>query len=202
MTRVAKLTRSDDLAVSASSRRTRPSLRLGSDSTATIMAVLSLSPWAAPRDSLPTNTSSKFDNTRQQVPFGADHGASEFVQPRPRGLVRPKSQHPLQAQRGHAVLLRGDEPDRGEPRRQRGADPMEDRPCGHRGLPATGRAHPSGLRRLPGLRRAARRTEETVRPPQPGQVLQAGEIVREPRLELLERPGIVDSADRMRTNGL
>jgi len=43
---------------------------------------------------------------------------------------------------------------------------------------------------------------QTVRSPQPGQVLQAGVIVREPRLELLERPGIVDSADRMRTNRL
>jgi hypothetical protein len=48
----------------------------------------------------------------------------------------------------------------------------------------------------------AQRTDETVRPPQPGQILQARLIVREPRLELLERPGIVDPADRMRTNRL
>jgi len=44
------------------------------------------------------------------------------------------------------------------------------------------------------------RADEAVRPPQSGQVLEAGPIVGEPRLELLERPRIVDAADRMRAN--
>src|SRR6476619_5330469 len=77
---------------------------------------------------------------------------------------------------------------------------MEDRSRGHRGLPATGRAHPPRLRRLPGPRRRAGRTDEAIGPPQLRQVLQASLVVREPLLELLERARIVDPADRMRAN--
>jgi hypothetical protein len=56
-----------------------------------------------------------FDHAVEPVPIGTHHGAAQLVHPRPRRAVRAHPQDPLQAQRGDAVLLRGDEPHRREP---------------------------------------------------------------------------------------
>src|SRR5215216_5063221 len=59
------------------------------------------------------------DKVPVMVAVGADHGAAQLVHPGPGSLVGAEPEHPLQPLRGDAVLLRGDEPDRREPRRQR-----------------------------------------------------------------------------------
>ena len=55
--------------------------------------------------------------TAEQLPVGTHHRPAQLVQPRPGGLIGPEAQHPLQAQRGHPVLLGAHEPHRREPGR-------------------------------------------------------------------------------------
>src|SRR5690348_8616539 len=58
-------------------------------------------------------------HTAEQLAVGAHHGPAQFVQPSPGRLVRAETQGVFQSLRGDPVLLRGDEPDRGEPGRKR-----------------------------------------------------------------------------------
>src|SRR5215203_1543133 len=62
----------------------------------------------------------EFHNAAKQLSFGSHHGAAQLVQPRPCGLIRAEPEGVLQTPRRYPVLLRSDEPDRGEPGRQRG----------------------------------------------------------------------------------
>ena len=61
----------------------------------------------------------EFDHAAEQLAFGAHHGTAQLVQPRPCGLIGTEPESILQTPRRHPVLLRSDEPDRGEPGRQR-----------------------------------------------------------------------------------
>src|SRR5665213_1580903 len=74
------------------------------------------------------------NDAREQLTAREDHRASELVQPRPRRLIAPQPEDPLQAQRGNALLLVHDIPDRREPAHQRRASPGEDRPGRDRAL--------------------------------------------------------------------
>ena len=77
------------------------------------------------------------DGVGEQLASGEHHPAAELVQPRPRGPIAPEAEHPLQPERGHALLLVHDVPDRGEPAHQRRACPGEDRAGRDRRLRAT-----------------------------------------------------------------
>ncbi len=133
----------------------------------------------------------------EAVAVGADHGPAQLVQPRPRRLVGAEPQVLLQARRRDAVPGRGDQPHRGQPRRQRRPRPVEDRARGHRGLPTAGGAHPSPGTGPPRLRLPTARADEALRPSQSRQVVQARVLVREPLPHLGQRPRVVDPAHRM-----
>lgn len=130
----------------------------------------------------------------QAVATGTDHRPPQLVQPGPRRLVAAQPQHTLQAQGAHPILLAGDEPHRQEPQPQGLARPFEDRAGRQRHLPAAGATaqQPARhFRRL--LHRSAGRAGEAVRPAQPSDVGPARRFAAEPRLELLKRPGVINS---------
>jgi len=67
-----------------------------------------------------------FHPTVQPVAPGPDHGAAQFVQPRPRRPVTAQTQDPLQTQSARSVLLAGDVPDRTKPEREGRMRVLED----------------------------------------------------------------------------
>ena len=138
----------------------------------------------------------QFNDPGEQVALGADHGPAQLVQPRPRRLIRPEPERLLQAQRGDPVLLRGHEPHRGKPRRDRGVRAVKDRARRHRGLAPTLHAHPQRPRRAPRSITTADRAHEPLRPPQPSQVLQARHVAGEPVPKLLIGTRIVHPTPR------
>src|SRR5688572_24015512 len=73
---------------------------------------------------------------------------------------------------------------------------MNDRAGGGRGLQPTLGAHPQPCARPPVATAAAAWTGEPVRPAQSSQILPTGQLVGEPRPELLVGPRIVTPADR------
>ena len=104
----------------------------------------------------------------------------------------------LHAECGHPVLLRGQEPDRREPGRQRRPRPVEDRSRGDRRAPPAGPAHPQPGTGAPELSGFALRAHEPVGPAQSGQVVQAGLVVREPLQQLLVGGRVIHSPNRIR----
>ena len=106
------------------------------------------------------------------------------MQHRPRRLVGPQPQRPLDAQRGHAVLLAGHLPRRREPQPQRRASAVEDRPRRDRHLTPANRALPTTAAQPPRSPADAPRATEPVRPTQPLEVVPAGSLVRKPRQQL------------------
>ena len=71
------------------------------------------------------------DSPREQLPARSHHGATEFMQPCPGGLIFLQTEHSLPSQRAGAVLLSGHPPHRAEPDRQRSPRVLEDRSCCH-----------------------------------------------------------------------
>ncbi len=134
----------------------------------------------------------------EQFAVGADHGPAQFVQPRPGGLIRAESQRVFQPLSGHPVLLRGDEPNRRKPRRQRRVRAVKDRASSRRGLPAALDAHPQSLAGAPTASAAAFRASESVRPAELPEIFAAGDVIGKPRLELLIGARVVDTADGLR----
>src|SRR5699024_10511293 len=111
--------------------------------------------------------------------------------PCPRSLIRTQSQDALQAQRADPALLGGHEPHCSKPSPQRSACAVENRSSGDRGASPTCLAHPQALAGPPELALLARRTHETLRPPQAGQVVQARGVVAEPLQQIRIRARIV-----------
>jgi len=127
----------------------------------------------------------------QPVPARAHQHRPQPVQHRPRGRVGADLQRPLQALRGDSVLLRGEQPARGEPHRQRRPRPVEDRARRHRGPPLAPRTLIPAIAQPPAPRVPARRAGETARPAQPVQIIQAIGVSAEPGLQLACRPRVV-----------
>jgi len=123
----------------------------------------------------------------QRLAGRVDHGATEFVQEQPRGLVPANAQLPLQEQRGDAALVRGHQVRRPKPDRQRGLGPMEHRARRQRDLVPTLRAF-APMPLAEGIRSPtlAARTSKPVGPSTRLQVLPAGRFVSELLLELPE----------------
>ena len=105
-------------------------------------------------------------------------------------------QHSLQSLRRHPVLLRRDEPDGGEPRRQRGPGPMENGPRGHRRRTPARRTHQQAALSPPGFTTTAGGTDKAVRPTQLLQVHDTRSVVGKPRQQFLVGARIVGSGDR------
>ena len=113
------------------------------------------------------------------------------VQHRPRRLVGPQPQRPLDAQRRDAVLLAGHLPRCCEPQPQRRASAVEDRPGRDRRLTPADRTLPTTAAQPPTSPTHAPRTTEPVRPAQPLKVVQARSLVREPRQQLRVRARVI-----------
>ena len=94
------------------------------------------------------------DRPAQQLATGQHHRAAQLVQPRPRGLVAPEPEHPLQPERADPVSLIHDVPHRRKPAPQRQTAAVKDRPrrdrrrensprtCAARAEPPTNRRRP------------------------------------------------------------
>jgi hypothetical protein len=117
---------------------------------------------------------------------GIDHSVSYASQP----------ERAPETQGAHAQLLVGDVPDAGKPGLERQIGRCEDRPRRDRRLPAARVAAPKPARELPRLRRPAARADKALRPAQASEVGEAGQLVREPGLELTERARVLETADR------
>ena len=162
--------------------RPKPLGCLISTAIATIDFVAVSRPWTVP-STPPTYASST--STRRSaarglgVPSPSETGAAS---PTPSG--RNRAPHPLKPKRRDALLLAGHQPRRREPRRQRGARAVEDRPRGHRRLTLTHRALPTAGTQPPARATATPRAEEPIRPAQPLEVVDARVIIREPRQQL------------------
>jgi hypothetical protein len=116
----------------------------------------------------------------------------------PSGLICTDLQHPLQALRGDAVLLRGEHPAGVEPHRQRRAGAVEDGAGGHRSPCAALGAHePAIAQPPPDVGAVAGRADEAVGPAQPGQVVQAVDIGAEPGQEVPGGAGVVHTLLRV-----
>ena len=111
-----------------------------------------------------------FDPSVDLIPTGADHGPTEFMQNRPRGLIAAQAQDTLQPQRAGSVLLAGHLPDRSTPQPQRQTAILENGPGSHCGLMTTASTDPSPSLRRPGLPSATLGTGKSFRPPQCRQV--------------------------------
>lgn len=129
----------------------------------------------------------------QAVSARPDHLPPQLVQPRPGRPVAIQSQHPLEAQGTDAGLLAGDASQRHESLPQRLVGILEDRAVGHRRLRLVPPAAQLSARHFPGrgIRHPASRAHESIRSPQATDVVPAGHLAAEPRLELLEGPRIV-----------
>src|SRR5665811_1670112 len=98
----------------------------------------------------------------------------------------PETELGLQLQAGDAVGVAGDDVDGGEPDLQGQVAAVHDRARGDGSLFAAGGALPGEALTLqrPALRAAAGGADEPLRPAPPRQVVRAGRVIREARLEL------------------
>ena len=142
-----------------------------------------------------------FDGAAEPVAPGTDEHRAEPVQHGPGRLVGAELKGPLQALRRDPVLRRRELPAHREPHRERRPAPIEQCACRHGRLLLAARA----LEALPGhgpsTRVLALRTNEALRPAQPGKVVEAVSIGSEPRLELSSRPWVVHSPFEMGDHG-
>ena len=137
------------------------------------------------------------DLTDQAITTGADHGAPELVEPRPRGPITAVSEDALESQGAHALFLARQVPDRLEPQPQRFTSAFKDRPRSDRCLSSAARAAKLVSARFPSLPRTAARALKAVRPPHPPQVFLAIGLRCKPLVEFRHGPRVVHSSRRM-----
>ncbi len=138
----------------------------------------------------------EFDDPAEHLAVGTHHRAAQLLHPRPRRLIRPEAQRTLQPERRHTVLLRGHEPHRGEPRRDRRMRTVKDRARGHRRLAPAVRAHPTQRRRAPRVLPETHRADEPVRPAQLTEVLDTRAVIAKPVPKLLIGARVVNPTHR------
>jgi hypothetical protein len=103
----------------------------------------------------------------------------------------PISARPLQAQRRHAVLARGEQPAGLQPHRQRRSSAIEQRPGRHRRPLAAARALVPPIGHPPAAGMATARTHEALGPAQPVQTVEPVLVGPEPGPELPGRTRIM-----------
>ena len=128
----------------------------------------------------------------QGIALGPYHRPPQLVEHGPGRLVRVEPQLPLKLERRQTWRVRGDHVRRLEPARERHAGPVQHRPCRNRGLIAAGltlpELSPSQLERLS---LPTPPTDVPLRPSTRREVGQAGCLISETLLEILQRPGKV-----------
>jgi len=132
----------------------------------------------------------------QRLATGADHRASQFMQPGPSGLIASQTQEPLEALGAAAGLLGADPPHGSKPDAQRLARAVHDGPSGQRDLASTGAAHQQISLVDPGLSPAAHPAAEAVRPAYAKQVLLVGFLGAKALIELAQGGRVVLRAHR------
>jgi len=113
------------------------------------------------------------------------------MQPGPSCLVTSQPQYPLQPQSADTVLLCGYPPDRPEPRRQRGVRVLEDRSRGYRDLVTATRTLPPNRTQWPRFVGSAAWRSKSRRLSELEQILSAGLLRVEARLQLRNIPGVI-----------
>ena len=119
----------------------------------------------------------------ETVASRGNHGATQLVQPSPRGLVASETKDSLNRHRTGPGFRPGQIPHRPKPRAQRFARTLEDRPGPPRALITAVPAHYQSTLRRPALLSAASATNKTLRPPKAQQIGFASRFATETRLE-------------------
>ncbi len=179
--------------------RTGPgrAVRVAGRSTATITGTLSRGTAGLPELLPPTNVSSSSTTPDEQLPVRAHHRPAQFVQPRPRRLIRAEPQHPLQPSADIPFFcevtnqIAANHVDNGV-RSDGRSSPRSPRSCARRPRTSTARVavrqepldrHRPGRRTRPATAAGPRYSRHAL-------------IVGEPVPKLLEGARIVDPADR------
>src|SRR5579862_5491568 len=149
--------------------------------------------WAAPSfESRPTNLGFvHFDPSAEFVSTGSDHGSTELMKNRPRGLIAAQAQDALQPKRTGPVLLARHMPDRAAPQPQRQTAVLENGPSSHCGLVTAAAADQSPSLRRPRLSPATPWADKSFRPPESLQVSTALLLRGKPTFQVQKRLRIV-----------
>ena len=115
------------------------------------------------------------------------------MQPRPSCSVAAKTKNPLQPKSAYAMFLTCYKPNRQKPNPKRLPRSMEKRPGGNRGLRPTSRALKQTPRCGPWLCDSiAMWAPKAIWPAKSRQVVPTRVLTREPSVELLERPRVIN----------
>ncbi len=131
------------------------------------------------------------DDTSQPLTSRAHHRCPVAVQHRPRSLLGPDREGPLETQCGDPMLLADHHPGRREPHCQRRTRSVKDRVRRSGHTTTTAPTGPAAIIKLPRLLAATDRTAKPLRPAQPVEIVQTGCVSREPRTQRSIRAGIV-----------
>ena len=125
----------------------------------------------------------------ERLTLGIDHRSAELLEQQPSHLVAAHPELPPQLPGGDAVLMRRHEPPGQEPELERQVAAVQDRPGGHRGLPAASRAldQPRAAIQLPALVVPTPGAAEPLRPALLEQPASAGRVIGKLRRELRQR---------------
>src|SRR5689334_10523630 len=131
------------------------------------------------------------DQAGQRLPVRVDHRRPQLPRQQPGRLVAAQAQLQPELPGRHPVLVRRHQPGGGEPDPQRQVAAVHHRASGHRGLAPAGPALQGQdlAPEPPEAVVAAARAGEAPAPAVLQQPLGAGRLVREPALELRQRPG-------------
>jgi len=115
-----------------------------------------------------------FYGATEAIPAGADHGATQLMQPGPRGAVASQPQHTLKPQGTNPRLLIGYAPHRLKPKLQRFSGILKNGPCCYRGLKITSGAPIQTPVHGPKPLVTTSRTPKTFGPSHPEKIIDAG----------------------------
>jgi hypothetical protein len=115
-----------------------------------------------------------FHGTSKVIPARADHGATQLMQPGPRGTIAPKPQNTLKAQCTDPRLLIDYVPHRLKPKFQRFPGILKNGPCSYGGLKITRSASIQTTVHDPKSFKTTPWTSKTFRPSQSRQIIDTG----------------------------
>jgi hypothetical protein len=125
------------------------------------------------------------------ITAGAYHGAPDFVQPSPCGLITSEPKNTLKAKRTGTVFLGYHPPDRPKPNRQGRPSSLEDRACYYGNMFPASRSHEQTSLSWPARIPATTNTSESIRPTQLEKIRPARLLCGEARFKLCNRSRIV-----------
>lgn len=131
-----------------------------------------------------------FHGATEAIPAGADHGATQLMQPGPRGTIASQSQYTLKPQGTNPRLLIGYVPHRLKPKLQRFSGILKNGPCCYRGLKITSGAPIQTPVHGPKPLVTTSRTPKTFGPSHPEKIIDAGLLRSKFFFKSLHGPGI------------